>query len=376
MADETIASGTTFTLTTPLTGGANIDFLNTGTPGGTLVIDSAAFTEKVTVNSGVTSITSVTIGGDINNFAPGDQIILANLSTLYTSLDVAPNAAAENTTFANDMKFSAQSRVQYYVENDGTVKASVNEPITNLDANSQTILDDIVAGMFGTAADAATITIAPFLTTSGGLTVTDALITSNILINPCFTAGTRILTTAGETPVEALKIGDHVVNAAGEEKKIVWIGRRALDLARHPQPGLIRPVIVEADAIAPAVPSRRLVLSPDHALFLDNMLVPVKYLINFRTIRPDSAARHVVYYHVELPAHDIMFAEGTAVESYLDTGHKGVFDNAESPLTLHPDRMQQRREAAGCAPLCTGGPALAAIRETIARRHTARARFG
>jgi hypothetical protein len=375
MADDTIASGTTFTLNTPLPSGTNIDFLNTGAPGGTLVIAPAAFTDSTTVSGGVTAVTTVTLGGNINNFGPGDSIILQSLSTIFANLDVAANAAAENTAFANDMKFSAQSRVQYFVENDGTVKPSVNESISNLDANAQHILDEIVAGLFGAAADTATITIAPFLTTSGGLSVTDALITASALINPCFTAGTRILTTAGEIPVEALNIGDHVINAAGEEKKIIWIGRRTLDLTRHPQPGLVRPVIVEADAIAPGLPARRLILSPDHALYLDNLLVPVKYLINFRTIRPDTAARHVVYYHVELPAHDIMFAEGAAVESYLDTGHKGVFDNAAAPLTLHPDQMQQSRTAGGCAPLCTGGAALAAIREAIARRHTAQTRF-
>jgi hypothetical protein len=371
MADDTIASGTTFTLSTPLSGGINIDFLNTPMPGGTLIIAPAAFTETTTVNSG---ITAVTLGGNIANFAPGDAIILQSLSTLYADLDVAPNAAAENTSFANDMKFSAQSRVQYFVENDGTVKPSVNEPITNLDANAQQIIDDIVTGMFGAAADTTTVTIAPFLTTSGGLTITDALITTSALINPCFTAGTRILTTKGDIAVESLKIGDRVINAQGEDKEIIWIGRRALDLTRHPRPDLIRPVIVEADAIAAGLPARRLVLSPDHALFLNNLLVPVKYLINFHSIRPDTAAHHVVYYHVELPAHDIMFAEGAAVESYLDTGHKGVFDNAAAPLTLHPEQMQHLREAAGCAPLCTGGPTLAAIREAIARHYTAQAR--
>jgi hypothetical protein len=36
--------------------------------------------------------------------------------------------------------------------------------------------------------------------------------------------------------------------------------------------------------------------------------------------------------------------------------------------------MQHLREAAGCAPLCTGGPTLAAIREAIARHYTAQAR--
>jgi hypothetical protein len=61
-------------------------------------------------------------------------------------------------------------------------------------------------------------------------------------------------------------------------------------------------------------------------------------------------------------------AEGAAVESYLDTGHRGVFKNAAAPLLLHPDLMQIRRQAGSVAPLITGGEALAAIRAQLHAR--------
>lgn len=66
--------------------------------------------------------------------------------------------------------------------------------------------------------------------------------------------------------------------------------------------------------------------------------------------------------------HDVIFAEGVPAESYLDTGHRGIFDNAEAAIIAHPALMQQRREREGCAPLCLGGPVLEAIRQRLASR--------
>ncbi len=149
---------------------------------------------------------------------------------------------------------------------------------------------------------------------------------------------------------------------------MVWVGTREVDIARHPRPEIVQPVIIEPDALADGVPSRRLVVSPDHALFLDGWLVQAKDLVNRGSIRQNTAAQRVCYYHVELTAHDVLFADGAPAESFLDTGHRGVFDNASGPVPLHPQMMQQRREAESCAPLCVDGAALAAVRRKLAAR--------
>ncbi len=64
--------------------------------------------------------------------------------------------------------------------------------------------------------------------------------------------------------------------------------------------------------------------------------------------------RTVTYYHVELDLHDVLLAEGAAAESYLDTGNRDTFGNADGPITLHPDMSdgQQRREAEILCPVC------------------------
>jgi hypothetical protein len=371
MANETIAAGGTLTLSSALTGGTNIDFLNTPFVGGDLIIEPAAFLTQTIVNAGSTVVAG-TLGGSLLNFQSGDQINLLSLDSVYATFDVAANAASENAQFDNDMKFSAESGDQYFIENDGTVTASVNSPITTVDANTQQIFDELATAMFGTAAAFETVTLAPYLVVGGGTSVTDALITVGPTVNPCFVAGTRILTVLGEVPVEALRISDLLINAAGEEKPVVWIGRLVVDVAGHPTPDAVRPVLLAPDALGEGVPARTLRVSPDHAFYLDGVLVPARDLINGTTIRSQAGLREVVYYHVELPAHDIIFAEGCATESYLDTGHRGVFDNSTAPVLQDQALMQGRREKEGCAPLCTGGARLEAIRERLARRHVRR----
>ncbi|MDE8347608.1 MAG: Hint domain-containing protein, partial [Acidocella sp.] len=140
------------------------------------------------------------------------------------------------------------------------------------------------------------------------------------------------------------------------------------DLSSTLRPDILRPVTIEPDALAAGVPSRRLRISPDHALYIDGVLVPAKALINWNSIRQDNTAPGVTYYHVELPRHSALFADGTPVESFLDTGHRGIFDNAFDAVMALPDAMQAKRERESFAPLCTQGSQLETIRARIAAR--------
>lgn len=168
----------------------------------------------------------------------------------------------------------------------------------------------------------------------------------------CFAAGTRIDTPDGPVAVESLAIGQPVLTASGRPVPVKWIGWRHLDLTRHPDPARIRPIRVAPGAMAANVPSRPVLLSPEHAVAVDGRLIPIRLLTNGATIRPDPACRTITYYHVELHAHDVLLSEGLAVESYLDTGNRGMFENAAGPLTLHPDpgAGQGRRVARSCLP--------------------------
>ncbi len=184
-------------------------------------------------------------------------------------------------------------------------------------------------------------------------------------VNPCFAAGTKILTDAGDVKIEDLAIGDQAILAEGELAEIIWIGRREIDFTRHPFPALVRPIRIAAGALAMGVPERELVVSPDHGLYFDGSLVQAKDLIDGVVIVQDQDIPSIRYYHVELKTHGILLAEGAGAESYLDTGHRGVFSNANAPVILHPDLMQIRRQAQSVSPLVTAGEELAAIRARL-----------
>jgi len=74
--------------------------------------------------------------------------------------------------------------------------------------------------------------------------------------------------------VEALCVGDIVLTHDGGAEPVVWIGHRRIDCRRHPRPRLIWPVRVRAGAFADRVPHRDLLLSPDHAVFVSDLLDP------------------------------------------------------------------------------------------------------
>jgi Hint domain len=180
--------------------------------------------------------------------------------------------------------------------------------------------------------------------------------------SPCFAAGTRIATNMGEVPVEQLRVGDHIIaHFRHALQRVVWIGCRRVDCRRHARPREAWPVRILAGALGPESPRSDLWLSPEHAVYLRGVLIPVRLLINGSTIA-QVELNAVTYYHIELTWHDVLLAEGLAVESYLDTGNRTNFEDGRR-VTLHPDFAWRRWEADGCAPLVVTGPEL-----TMARR--------
>ncbi len=189
----------------------------------------------------------------------------------------------------------------------------------------------------------------------------------------CFAANTRILTKRGEIAVENLTTDDHVVLQEGGTAPIIWIGQRQVDLTNHPNPASVQPVLICADALADCVPARDLLVSPDHALLLDGHLIPAKALLNGHSIR-QQALKRMTYYHIELPEHAVLYAEGVAAESYLDTGNRDAFANAGIAVSLHPDfapldaDADALRAQKSCAPLVEFGPVVERIRADILAR--------
>ncbi len=200
-----------------------------------------------------------------------------------------------------------------------------------------------------------TLDLSPFLTSAQLNALETVNAQGGLGALPCFAAGTRIRTEHGDIPVDDLRIGNTLPTLLGGSSRIVWIGHRAVDCTRHPTPRKVWPVRVRAGAFGPGLPERDLFLSPDHALYVEDVLIPVRCLIDGDAIAqvPVDA---VTYYHIELEPHDVVLAENLPAESFLDTGGKRMFDNAAGPVALHPDFAIRIWEAEGCAPLLVTGP--------------------
>ena len=176
---------------------------------------------------------------------------------------------------------------------------------------------------------------------------------------------------AGEVAVEALAEGDLVATLGGM-RPVTWIGRRRVDIAAHRDPEAVQPIRLRRDAVAPGVPSRDLLVSPDHAIHLDGVLIPARLLVNGASIVQETGLRAVTYFHVELDAHAILFAEDLEAESYLDTGNRAMFENAGVAMRLHPDfsvsaRLRDGR-AGTCVPLATDAATVRPVWDRLSAR--------
>jgi YVTN family beta-propeller protein len=153
----------------------------------------------------------------------------------------------------------------------------------------------------------------------------------------CFWRGTLINTPDGYMKVENLKVGQLVDTVNGPPKRVVWLGKQTLS-KRFSDPLRALPIRVRKDALADNVPSRDLMLSPDHAIFFDEILVQAGALVNgVSIVRETRVPEKFVYYHVELDEHALLVAENTPVESFVDNSDRLAFDNWAEHETLYPD---------------------------------------
>ena len=194
----------------------------------------------------------------------------------------------------------------------------------------------------------------------------------------CYARGTMIRTPDGERPVEKLRPGKQVMTLVdGQEisQTVTWLGHRRIGLAGHPQPETVAPIRVQRDAFADGMPHRDLVVSPDHAIFVDGKLICARQLANGTTIRQETGWTAVDYYHVELDRHAILIAEGLPAESYIDTGNSGFFENSGAPMVLHPDLTDDTdyptREVGSCAPFVWDEASVRPVWQCLADRAAA-----
>ena len=322
------SSGMAYTLETPTILGASK--FNLGGSGDTLPV-------SLILNSGsVSSGTTITFNNAIDTLVIG----IDNLATIDTPASgTGPFTAIANPTLNAPLIAGFQGTIAGFVAGD-TIDVDTNGTATFTLSGS--IVSVIQNG-----------------TTTGTLAFATATMAQNALgsvidvpLSLCFLAGTLIRTPTGEVEVEKLGAGDTVLTASGKVRPIAWIGQGKV-LATRGRRTAATPVIVRKGALGPNVPHADLRVTKGHSLFVDDVLVPVEFLVNHRSILWDDRAQEVSIYHVELDAHDVLLANGAPAESYRDDGNRWLFQNANSGWSLPPKEP--------CAPVLTGGPVVDAV---------------
>jgi hypothetical protein len=155
--------------------------------------------------------------------------------------------------------------------------------------------------------------------------------------NLCFYPGTLIRTPDGDVAVETLQIGDLVLTHDGKAMPVRWIGRQIVaTLFADPLHSL--PIRIAAGALGENQPVRDLLVSPSHALLVDEVLIQAGALVNGSTIRREQDLPDIfIYYHVELADHSLVLAEGVPAETFIDNVERAAFDNWEEHLALYPE---------------------------------------
>lgn len=365
----TVGAGATLsgcgTVTGPVSGTGTID-----AAGGTLTLASNLSATNLEASGGAT----LALGGTV---APGTQFTFANSGGAQTgTLVLGANSLAsfESNATINGMNVETGGTGAPWgdvIDIQGLAFGSVaSGEIVNGNTLELLNSNSAVVAHFKLGSDPS-----PFVNyandgTGGTVVSLDSVV--------CYVAGTRILTDRGEIAVENLRVGDLAVVVDGEARSlrpVRWMGRRRIDLTAHPRPTTVAPIRISAGAFTEQLPKRDLMLSPDHAIFVDGVLIAARQLVNGMTIVQETGWAAVEYFHVELEEHAILLAEGLPAESYLDTGNRSFFANAGLPLTLHPDLSEDRSElsraAGACAPFVVDEAAVRPVWQSLAERAVA-----
>ena len=152
----------------------------------------------------------------------------------------------------------------------------------------------------------------------------------------CFAAGTGIDTPSGPRAVEELREGDDILTADGRAVPMLWLGRQPLvKRFRGARAQLVR---IAAGALGGGLPRRDLLVTGDHGMVLDGLVINAGALGGGGGIDLVPLSRtpdRQTVYHVETARHEVILAEGAACETFVDYAGRAAFDNYADYLARH-----------------------------------------
>jgi hypothetical protein len=335
----------------------------TGTPtlalndGGTATYDAAESTATslafdytvAATDMSVASLAATTItlptGASIDD-AAGNPIAAVSLTGLT---QVGPQISIASPTFSftpTNPSDDVEGQTVLSFNSTGPYSFTIT---FDVDANSTVFENDGIKGVLGPAQyvnGGQTQTFTDAIVTSENISSVGEIPFDNVSFSfasesvSCYWRGTLIHTDRGQVPVEELAIGDMVFTLGGAPRPITWIGRRVVSTV-FADPLHVLPIRIRSGALGKSVPSRDLLLSPDHAILCDDVLIQAGALVNGTSIvRETNVPENFTYYHVELDDHSLILAENTPAETFVDNVDRMAFDNWAEYEAVYPEGKQ------------------------------------
>ena len=279
---------------------------------------TVTMTLTIPVNPGV--VNSLRIGiADVGDSSYDSNLLIAgsSMQTVVVAQDDATHLSATGTkihdVLANDNTASGGTLTITHINgisvNAGdTVTLATGQQVTLNADGTLTLVGD------GTPEDFNfTYTVTD---SASGISDTAFVTVSSV---PCFVAGTMIETRRGPVPVERLSPGDMVLTHDNGLQPLRWIGRRVVRAE-----GAFAPIRIAANALGR---HGTLLVSPQHRILVRDplaellfeapeVLVAARDLVDGRRITVREGGE-VEYVHILFDAHQVVFSEGLATESFL-----------------------------------------------------------
>lgn len=143
----------------------------------------------------------------------------------------------------------------------------------------------------------------------------------------CFARGTQIFTQTGPVAIECLRVGDLLHTARNGLRPIRWIGKTRIPASRMTKNDKLRPVRITAGVLGQGRPARDLLVSRQHRMLVScpiaqemfdqpEVFISAIKLTALPGIFVDTSLSQVVYFHILLDEHEIIFAENAPTESF------------------------------------------------------------
>ncbi|MCX2561915.1 Hint domain-containing protein [Acetobacter farinalis] len=349
---------------------------------GTLVSGTLASGATLTVSSGGEAADLWVTSGGTASIESGATLV----SDIYVSSGGVLALSSGVVMSGATVHLAQNGQATLAADAGGTVilDGSANTGLTISGLSSGGVLTTVISGFDGTAAgnsdgieisgltaaDVTSVSYAPTdsdhvtlsLTNGNSITLTIAGVKNHgftletapdgsLVYEVCFLTDTMIRTPVGDVAVQDLHVGDDVITCTREGtpavRKLIWTGKaHATVRVGLPADEAGYPVRVLKDAIAEGVPYKDLLITSEHCLFFDGMFIPVRMLVNGRSVFYDTSLTSYEYYHIETEEQSVILADGMMTESYLDTGNRYAFRRSGKIASVRPPVKSWEADAA------------------------------